>query len=138
MASGTFPYPYASGQSAYVPPIKYPYGAPAVSVSTPAASSPPTGTKPTSPTASQIQEHPYNSFLWKQPYTGPRDPTAPVEPQAQSDSTPPNDAPESTRKTDEVLISTTNGDDIVPPTEVPPNLTPTSSTSGETALKLHI
>lgn len=140
MASGTFPYPYAPGQSAYVPPIKYPYGAPAVSVSTPAASSPSTGTKPTSPTASQTQEHPYNSFLWKQPYTGPRDSTAPAEPQAQSDSTPSNDAPESTQKTDEVLVSTTNGDYIVPPIEVPPtdNPAPTSFTSGKTALKLHI
>jgi hypothetical protein len=144
MASGTFPYPYtaaqyAPGQPAYVPPIKYPYGAPANPVSTPAASSPSTGTKLMSSTAAQTQEQPYNSFLWKQPYTGPRDSTAPAEPQAQSESTLSNDAPESTRKTDEVLTSTTNNDDIVLPTEVPPteNPAPTSSTEGGTALKLH-
>ncbi|KAF8493735.1 JmjC domain, hydroxylase-domain-containing protein [Russula emetica] len=139
MASGTFPYPYTAAQygAGYVPPIKYPYGAPAVSM--PAASSPSAGTKPTSSTAAQTQEQPYNSLLWKQPYTGPRDSTAPTEPQAQSESTPSNDAPESTRKTDEVLTPTTNGDDIVPPTEASPtdNSAPTSSTEDLTAVKLH-
>jgi hypothetical protein len=143
--SGTFPYPYTPaqytpGQPAYVPPIKYPYGAPAnPAVSTPAASSSSSaGTKPTSSTAAQTQEQAYNSFLWKQPYTGPRDSTAPAEePQAQSESTLSDDAPESTRKTDEVLTSTTNNDDIVPPTEVAPtdNPAPTSSIEGVTALK---
>jgi hypothetical protein len=144
VASGTFPYPYTAaqytpGQPAYVPPIKYPYGAPANTVSTPAASLPSAGTKPTSSTAAQTQDQLYNSFLWKQPYTGPRDSTALAEPRAQSESTPSNDAPESTRKTDEVLTSTTNNDDIVPPTEVPPteNPAPTSSTEGVTVLKLH-
>jgi hypothetical protein len=143
MASGTFPYPYTAAQYAagqpYVPPIKYPYGAPALSVSTPAASSPSAGTKPTSSTAPQTQEQSYNNFLWKQPYTGPRDSTAPAEPQAQNESTPSNDRPGSTLKTDEVLTSTANNDDIVPPTEVPPNdnPAPTSSTESVTALKLH-
>jgi hypothetical protein len=145
MASGTFPYPYtptqyAPGQPAYVPPIKYPYGAPAVS--TPAPSSPSAGIKPTSSTTAQTQEQPYNGFLWKQPYTGPRDSTAPAvaaEPQSQSESTPSNDAPESTRKTDEVLTLATTNDDIVPPTEAPltDNPAPASFTEGVTALKLH-
>lgn len=149
MASGTFPYPYtpaqyAPGQPAYVPPIKYPYGAPANPVSTPAASSSSAGTKPTPSTAAQTQEQPYNSFQWKQPYTGPRDSTAPAEPEEQSESRPSNDAPEPTRKMDEVLTSTTNNDDTVspnavPPTEVPPtdDSAPTSSTESVTALKLH-
>ena len=143
MTPGTFPYPYTPtqytpGQPAYVAPIKYPYGAPANPVSTPAASSPPTETKPTSSTAAQTQEQPYNSFLWKQPYTGPRDSTAPAEPQAQSESAPSNDAPGSTRKTDEILTSTTNNDDAAPPPEVPPdNPAPTCSTEGGAALKLH-
>ena len=143
MASGTFPYPYTAAQYApgqpYVAPIKYPYGAPALPVSTPTASSPSAGAKPTSFTAAQTQEQSYNNFLWKQPYTGPRDSTTPAEPQAQSESTPSNDAPESTRKTDEVLTSTTNNDDIVPPTEVPltDNPAPSSSAEGVTALKLH-
>lgn len=144
MASGTFPYPYTAaqyvpGQPAYVPPIKYPYGAPANPVSMPAALSPSAGTKPTSSTAAQTQEQAYNSFLWKLPYTGPRDSTAPAEPQAQSESTPSNDAPGSTQKMDEVLASTTNNDDVVPPTEVPPtdNPAPTCSTEGVTALKSH-
>lgn len=149
MASGTFPYPYtpaqyAPGQPAYVPPIKYPYGAPANPVSTPAASSSSAGTKPTPSTAAQTQEQPYNSFQWKQPYTGPRDSTAPAEPEAQSESRPSNDAPEPTRKMDEILTSTTNNDDtvspnVVPPTEVPPtdDSAPTSSTESVTALKLH-
>jgi hypothetical protein len=136
MASGTFPYPYTAAQygAGYVPPIKYPYGAPAVS--TPAASSPSAGT--TAAQTAQTQEQPYNGFLWKQPYTGPRD-SAPAESQAQSESTPSNDAPESTRKTDEVLTPTTNGDDIVPPTEASPtdNPAPTSSTEDLTALELH-
>jgi hypothetical protein len=140
MASGTFPYPYtaaqyAVGQSTYVPPIKYPYGAPANPVSAPAVLSPSAGTIPTSST----QEQPYNSFLWKQPYTGPRDSTAPAESQAQSESTSSNDAPESTRKADEVLTSSTSNDDIVPPTEVPPtdNPAPTSCTEDVMTLKLH-
>jgi hypothetical protein len=138
MASGTFPYPYTAAQNApgqpYVPPIKYPYGAPALSVPTLAALSSSAGTKPTSSTAPQTQEQSYNSFLWKQPYTGPRDSTAPAEPQAQNESTRLNDGPESTRKTDEVLTSTANNDDIVLPTEVPPNdnPAPTSSTESET------
>jgi hypothetical protein len=141
MASGTFPYPYTAAQYApgqpYVAPIKYPYGAPALPVSTPTASSPAAGA--TSSTAAQTQEQSYNNFLWKQPYTGPRDSTTAAEPQAQSESTPSNDAPESTRKTDEVLTSTTNNDDIVPPTEVPltDNPAPSSSAKGVTALKLH-
>ena len=142
MASGTFPYPsytaaqYAPGQPAYVPPIKYPYGAPAVPVSTPVVSSPSAGTPPSS-TAAQTQEQPYNGLLWKQPYTGPRESTAPAEPQAQSEPTPPNDAPESTRKAEEVLTSTTNND-VVSPTEVhaTDNSVPTS-TEGVTALKSH-
>ena len=148
MGSGTFPYPYTPaqytpGQPAYVPPIKYPYGAPANHVSTPATTSPSPGTKPISSTVSQTQEQPYNSFLWKQPYTGPRDSSAPAEPQAHSESTPSNNAPESTQKTDEVPTSTTNNNDIDPPIEVPPtevsptdNPSPTCSTGG-TALKLH-
>lgn len=140
MASGTFPYPYtaaqyAVGQSTYVPPIKYPYGAPANPTSAPAELSPSAGTKPTTST----QEQPYNSFLWKQPYTGPRDSTAPAESQAPSESTSSNDAPESTRKADEVLTSSTSNDDIVPPTEVPTtdNPAPTSCTEDVTTLKLH-
>jgi hypothetical protein len=132
MASGTFPYPYTAAQytpgQPYVAPIKYPYGAPALSGSAPAASSPSAVTKPMSSTTAQTQEQLYNSFQWKQPYTGPRDSTAQVEPQSQSESTPSNDEPESARKADEVLTSTTNNDDIVP-TEVPPadNPTPTST-----------
>ena len=115
-ASGTFPYPYTAAQyvpgQPYVPPIKYPYGAPALSVSTLNASSPSAGTKPTSS-------------------------TAPAEPQAQNESKPSNDGPASTQKTDEVLTSTSSND-IVPATEVPPNdkPAPTSSTESVTALKL--
>ena len=140
-ASGTFPYPYTAAQYApgqpYVPPIKYPYGAPAVSMSTPTAPSPSAETKPTSFTAAQAQEQLYNNFSWKQPYTGPRDSTVPAEPQAQSESTLSNDTPESTRKTDEVFTSTTNIDNIVPLTEIPSTDNPVSSTEGVTALKLH-
>ncbi len=140
MASGTFPYPYtatqytpASGQPAYVPPIKYPYGAPALSVSTLAAPPPSAGTTPTSSTAQTQERPPYNVFMWKQPYTGPCDSTAPAESQEQSEPTS-NDAQESTRNTDEVVTSTMNSDDTVPP-KVPPidNPDPTASTEGATA-----
>jgi hypothetical protein len=133
MASGTFPYPYtaaqyAPGQSAYVPPIKYPYGAPALPVAMAAVPPSPTGATPMPP-ATQTQERPYNGILWKRPYTGPQDPTSAAEPQVPSESTPSNDAQESTQNSDEVVASTTNGDSIVPPTDSP---IPTSSTAGVT------
>jgi len=132
VASGTFPYPYtaaqfAPGQSAYVPPIKYPYGAPAIPVTVPAVSPPPTGPTPMSSTAQTQEERPYK---WKRPYTGPQDPTSAVEPQVHSESTPSNDAHESKQNPDEVVTSITNGDNVVPATDNP---APTSSTAGVTA-----
>lgn len=94
-ASGTFPYPYApvsytAGPSTYVAPIKYPYGAPALPVATPAVSPPPAVAAPTSSTATaQAQERPYNDIQWKQPYVGPCDLTPSVEQQVlQNESTP--------------------------------------------------
>lgn len=136
MASGTFPYPYtaaqyAPGQSAYVPPIKYPYGAPALSVAMPAVSPSPTGATPMAPTTQtqERQERPYNGILWKRPYTGPQDPTSVVEPQVPSEFTPSNDAQESTQSSEEVVALTTNGDSIIAPTDSP---VPTSSTAGVT------
>ena len=126
MASGTFPYAYSAaqytpGQPAYVPPVKYPYGAPAM----PAVSSPPTGATPTSSTA-QTQERQYSGILWKRPYEGPRDHTPAVERQVQSESTRANDANESTQIPDKVVTSS----GIVPSTDKP---APTSSTAGVTA-----
>ncbi|KAH9986867.1 JmjC domain, hydroxylase-domain-containing protein [Russula vinacea] len=136
MASGTFPYPYtaaqyAPGQSAYVPPIKYPYGAPALSVAMPAVSPSPTGATPMASTTQtqERQERPYNGILWKRPYTGPQDPTSVVEPQVPSEFTPSNDAQESTQSSEEVVALTTNGDSIIAPTDSP---VPTSSTAGVT------
>ena len=123
MASGTFPYAYTAaqytpGQPAYVPPVKYPYGAPAM----PAVSSPSTGASSTA----QTQERQYSGILWKRPYEGPRDPTPAVERQVQSESTRANDANESTQIPDKVVTSS----DIVPSTDKP---APTSSTAGVTA-----
>jgi hypothetical protein len=136
VASGNFPYPYtaaqyAPGQPAYVPPIKYPYGAPALTAAVPAVSPPPTGPTPTSSTAQTQEGRPYNGILWKRPYTGPgpHDPTSAVEPQVPSEPTPSNDAHESTQNPDEVMTSITNGDNVVPPTDNP---APTSSTAGVT------
>ena len=136
MASGTFPYPYtaaqyAPGQSAYVPPIKYPYGAPAISVAMPAASPSPRGTTPMTPPTQthERRERPYNGIMWKRPYTGPQDPTSVVEPEVPSDSTPSNNAQEPTQISDEVVGSATNGDNIATPTDSP---VPTSSTAGVT------
>ena len=140
MASGTFPYSYTAAQYApgqpYVPPIKYPYGAPALSVSTPAPSA---GTKLTTSTAPRTQEQSYNNFLWKQPYTGPRDSIVPAEPQAQNESTPSKDGTESMRKTDGVLTSTTINHNVVPLIKVLPNdnPAPTSPTESVMALKLY-
>lgn len=126
MASGTFPYAYTAaqytpGQPAYVPPVKYPYGAPAM----PAVSSPSAGATPTSSTA-QTQERPYSGIQWKRPYEGPRDSTPAVEPQSQSESTGANAADESTQIPNKVVTSS----DIVPSTDKP---APTSSTAGVTA-----
>lgn len=130
MASGTFPYAYTAaqytpGQPAYVPPIKYPYGAPALPVAMPAVSPPPTGATSTS-SAAQTQERPYT---WKRPYEGPRDLTPAVESQVQGESTPSKNADESTKIPDEVVTSVTNGN-IVPSLDKP---APTPSTAGVTA-----
>ena len=130
MTSGTFPYAYTAaqytpGQPAYVPPIKYPYGAPALPVAMQAVSPPPTGATSTS-SAAQTQERPYT---WKRPYEGPRDPTPAVEPQVQGGSMPSKNADESTQVPDEVVTLVTNGD-IVPS---PDKLAPTPSTAGVTA-----
>lgn len=86
-ASGTFAYPYtgvqySTGQSAYVaPPIKYPYGAPALPTATSSSS---VEAKSASPSEQTQNERTYNGIHWKQPYTGPRDSSAPVELQAQA------------------------------------------------------
>jgi len=126
MASGTFPYPYtavqfSTGQATYVPPIKYPYGAPVLPTSsTPAASTSPAGaaTDPSTSTT-QTPEPAYNGIQWKQPYTGPRDPTPAAEVQAQNESSPSADAEahQSTQNpitVDPVESSTTDGDKAPP------------------------
>jgi hypothetical protein len=135
MASGTFPYPYTAaqytpGQPAYAPPVKYPYGAPALTVAGPGVPPPPTGVTPMSSTAQSQEERPYNGIQWKRPYTGPHDPTSAVEAQVQSDSTPSNEAHESTQKPDEVATSITKSDNVDPPTDNP---APTCFTEGEAA-----
>lgn len=132
LASGTFPYPYtavqySTGQSAYVPPVKYPYGAPAL----PTASTPAAGTT-TNSSATQPQEQVYNDIQWKRPYTGPRDPHAAAEPQVQNESTPSADANESRQSSggaDSVEPSTNDSNNSAPPTDDP---APTSSTTGVT------
>jgi len=122
---GTFPYPYTAVQyspmqsSAFGPPIKYPYGAPALpaapstvtSTSTSAVSSPLTRAASSTPTPTPLgaqveeQRQPYNDIQWKKPYTGPRpksrSPTLAAESQSQvqNGSTTPSgeaDANEST------------------------------------------
>ena len=106
--SGTFAYPYtgvqySTGQSAYVaPPIKYPYGAPAIPTPTP---SPSVGAKSASPSAQIEKEQAYNGIQWKQPYTGPRDSSNPVELQAQSESSPSADQQTPTPIPDKVVVS---------------------------------
>jgi len=137
MASGTFPYPYtavqySAGQSTYVPPIRYPYGAPAFPMSTPAGSTPPAGAT-TNPSTAQAQERTYNDIQWRQPYAGPRQPTPPAEPQAQSEPAPSADAHEPTQNLDgveSVESSTSDSGNVTPPTDGP---APTSSTTGITA-----
>ena len=144
MASGTFPYPYtavqfSTGQATYVPPIKYPYGAPVLPTSTPApaasASSAGATTDPSTSTT-QTPEPVYNGIQiqWKQPYTGPRDPTPAAEPQAQNESPPSADADahESTQTpitVASVESSTTDGDKAARSTD---DLLFTFSTTGVT------
>ena len=128
VTSGTFAYPYAGvqytpGHSAYVPPpIKYPYGAPTLPGATPSSSSPPDGITSTSSTV-QAQERPYDGIQWKQPYTGPHDPTLAAEPQAQ-ESTSSTDVKESTSNPGEAAPSITDSSDATPSTE---NLVPSSA-----------
>ena len=144
VASGTFPYPYtavqfSTGQATYVPPIKYPYGAPALPTSTPAASTSPAGaTTDPSTSTTQAQERTHNGiqWQWKQPYTGPRDPTPAAEPQAQNESPPSADADahelmQNPITDDSVESSTTDGDKAAPFTDDP--VPSTSSTTGVTA-----
>ena len=131
LASGTYPYPYttvqySTGQSGYVPPIKYPYGAPV----TPTASTPPAGTTTTSSTA-QPQEWTYNDIQWKRPYTGPRDSPS-AEPQAQNESTLSADANELRQGpcgADSVESLTNDSNHSAPSTDDPAL---TSSTTGVT------
>ncbi len=116
-ASGTFAYPYtgvqySTGQSAYVaPPIKYPYGAPALPT---AASSPSVGTKSASSSAETQKEQAYNGILWKRPYTGPRDSTTPVDSQAQNESPPPADRQTPTPAPDKPVSPLADSGDLAP------------------------
>jgi len=135
MASGTFPYPYtavpyAAGQS-YVPPIKYPYGAPAVTAPTSDGSSQPAGVTPVS-SAAQAQEGPYNCAIqWKQPYKGPRGSTSAAQPQAevQNQSTPSADADDSTQNQGGVESSITDSESAAPSTSdsIPASTTTTTT-----------
>ena len=117
-ASGTFAYPYtgvqySTGQSTYVaPPIKYPYGAPALPTSTSSSSS--VGVKSASPSEQTQNERTYNGIHWKQPYTGPRDSSTPVELQAQNEPAPSTDQQTPTPATDKVILPLTDGDDTAP------------------------
>jgi len=132
LPSGTFPYPYtavqySTGQSAYAPPVKYPYGAPAL----PTASTSDAGTT-TNPSVAQPEERIYNDIQWKRPYTGPRDPPSAAESQAQNESTPLADADElrqSSGGVDSVEPSTNDSNNSAPSTDGP---APTSSTTGST------
>ena len=144
IASGTFPYPYtavqfSAGQASYVPPIKYPYGAPVLPTSTPAASTS-SAEATTDPSASltqeqeqeQEQEQAYNDLQWKQPYTGPRDPTPAAELQAQDESPDAHELMQAPVTVDSVESSTTtDGDKVAPSTDDP--VLSTSSTTGVTA-----
>jgi hypothetical protein len=135
LASGTFPYPYTAvqystgtGQSPHVPPLKYPYGAPALSsaASTAAPAAPAmVETPPTAP----AQEQTYNGIQWKQPYTGPRDPPSAVEPQGQQNESSPsvdtNESMQSSGGVDSVESSTNDSNNPTPPID---DLVPTSST----------
>jgi hypothetical protein len=131
LASGTFPYPYtavqySTGQSAYVPPVKYPYGAPAL----PTASTSDAGTT-TSPSAAQPEEWNYNDIQWKRPYTGPCAPSA-AESQVQNESAPSaegNELKQSADGADSVESSTNDVNNSAPFAEDP---APTSSTTGVT------
>jgi hypothetical protein len=139
VASGTFPYPYtavqfSTGQATYVPPIKYPYGAPALPTSTSSAGA----TTDPSTSTSQAQERAYNSvqWQWKQPYTGPSDPTLAAEPRAPNEPPPSADvdAHELTQNpitNDSAESSTTDADKAAPLTDA--LVTSTSSTTGVTA-----
>ena len=132
LASGTFPYPYtavqySTGQSAYVPPMKYPYGAPALPSDVPA---PAAGTTE-SPSAAESQERTYGDIQWKQPYTGPCDPPSAAEPQAQNRSAPSADANESRQNSDgveSIESSANNSNNAVTSTD-----DPVPSTTGVTA-----
>lgn len=116
-ASGTFAYPYtgvqySAGQSAYVaPPIKYPYGAPAL----PTAASPPSvRAKSASPSEQTQNERAYNGIHWKRPYTGPRDPSTSVELQAPNELLPSADRQTTTPAPDTVLNPLTDSSDVAP------------------------
>ncbi|KAH8981101.1 JmjC domain, hydroxylase-domain-containing protein [Lactarius hatsudake] len=121
-ASGTFAYPYtgvqySTGQSAYVaPPIKYPYGAPALPAAT---SSPSVGAKSALSNVETQKEQTYNGILWKRPYTGPRDSTTPVDSQAPNEPSPPADRRTPTPTPDKVgsplTDLTPSSDSSVPP-----------------------
>jgi hypothetical protein len=135
MASGTFPYPYtavqfSTAQSAYVPPSKYPYGAPALA----AASTPAAGSTTNACTA-QAPERTYNGIQWERPHTAPCDPAFAAEPQAQNESTPSpsvdaDELKQGSARVDSVESSTTNdSNNAAPPTDDP---VPTSSTTSMT------
>jgi hypothetical protein len=116
-ASGTFAYPYtgvqySTGQSAYVaPPIKYPYGAPALPTATSSSS---VEAKSASPSEQTQKERTYNGIHWKQPYTGPRDSSTPVELQAQNEPSSSTDQQTPTPAPDNVSLPLTDGDDAAP------------------------
>jgi hypothetical protein len=120
VTSGTFAYPYqyTPGQPEYVSPqIKYPYGAPALSVPTPSPSSPSAGV---TSTTSAVQERQYNGMQWKESYiVGSRDPNPAAETQAQESST---EVWESTSNPSKVALITDT--DNVPPSAA--NSVPTS------------
>ena len=116
-ASGTFAYPYtgvqySTGQSAYVaPPIKYPYGAPAI----PTASSPPAvGAKSASSSEQTQTERTYNGIHWKQPYTGPRDSSTPVDLQTQNEPLPSADRQTHSPAPDKVVLPLSDSGDVAP------------------------
>lgn len=129
-ASGTFAYPYtgvqySTGQSTYVAPaIKYPYGAPALPA---AASSPSVGAQSASSSAQTQKERTYNGIQWKQPYTGPRDSTTPVELQARNESSPSADRQTPSPAPDKVVSPLTYSGDLAPSGDNPVSPFPSSA-----------
>ncbi|KAF8263606.1 JmjC domain, hydroxylase-domain-containing protein, partial [Lactarius quietus] len=121
-ASGTFAYPYtgiqySTGQSAYVaPPIKYPYGAPALPTT---ASSSSVGSKSAPPSEQTQNERTYNGIHWKQPYTGPRESSTPVESQAQIEPLSSADRQSPSPVPDKLVSPLTDSGDVALPEILP-------------------